>query len=44
MRMITTGESRDGQTQILSGLDAGDKVIHPRPGGLTDGARIEVKQ
>jgi RND family efflux transporter MFP subunit len=44
MRMITAGESRNGQVQILSGLDAGDRVIHPRPAGLSDGARIEVKQ
>jgi RND family efflux transporter MFP subunit len=43
-RMITAGGIVDGQIEVLSGLSTGERVIHPRPSGLTDGARIEVHQ
>jgi hypothetical protein len=41
--MVTAGQTRDGQAEILSGLQAGEKVIHPRPANLTDGVRVEVR-
>jgi HlyD family secretion protein len=44
LRIVTVGDRRDAQSEILSGLHAGEKVIHPRPANLTDGARIEVRQ
>jgi RND family efflux transporter MFP subunit len=43
LRMVTAGQTRDGQAEILSGLQAGEKVIHPRPANLTDGVRVEVR-
>jgi RND family efflux transporter MFP subunit len=44
MRMITAGDSRDGHVQILSGLQAGERIVYPRPANLSDGARVEVRQ
>ena len=44
MRVITTGSSREGQMQVLSGLTPGERVIYPRPSGLTDGAQVEVRR
>lgn len=43
LRMVKTGAVQDGKVEILSGSSDGDLLIHPRPAGLTDGARIEVK-
>lgn len=42
-RLITAGEKRGGQIEVLSGLNAGEKVIFPIPQGLADGARVEVR-
>lgn len=42
-RMITSGLVRDGLVEVLSGLQAGEKIIHPRPTGLADGAKVEVR-
>ncbi len=42
-RLITAGERRDHQIEVLSGLSAGEKVIIPVPQGLADGARVEVQ-
>ena len=42
-RIVTTGERRGGGWEILSGLNDGEKVIAPVPGGLGDGDRIEVQ-
>ena len=44
MRMITAGETRDGQVRVLSGLQAGERVIHPRPLNLADGTPVEVRR
>jgi multidrug efflux pump subunit AcrA (membrane-fusion protein) len=44
MRMVTAGRIHDGQAEILSGLEAGETVIHPRPAKLADGVRVEVRR
>jgi membrane fusion protein, multidrug efflux system len=42
-RLVTLGQRKGEQTEVLSGLSAGEKVICPRPAGLSDGARVEVR-
>lgn len=42
VRFIRTGEARGGQVEVLSGLAAGDRIIHPRPAGLNDGAPVRA--
>ncbi len=42
-RMVTLGESRQDQREVLSGLSEGEKVVFPVPLGLADGARVEVR-
>ena len=42
-RLITIGEKVTDQVEVLSGLDASEKVIYPIPKGLSDGTRVEVK-
>jgi RND family efflux transporter MFP subunit len=42
-RLITTGERRGEQVEVLSGLTPGEKVIAPAPANLADGARVEVR-
>ena len=44
LRMVTAGQVRDGRTEILSGLQPGDLVIHPRPSNLVDGVPVEVRR
>jgi len=41
-RLITSGQKDKDRVEILSGLNAGEKVIFPIPQGLTDGAPITV--
>ena len=43
-RLITTGERRQSAVEVLSGLSEGEKLVNPVPAGLTDGARVEVRQ
>ena len=43
-RLVTTGERGQAAVEVLSGLSAGEKVVSPAPAGLTDGARVEVRQ
>jgi RND family efflux transporter MFP subunit len=43
-RLITTGERRQSAIEVLSGLSEGETFINPVPAGLTDGARVEVRQ
>ena len=43
LRMITAGESLDGQTEVLSGLSIGETVITAPPPDLRDGGRVEVR-
>lgn len=42
LRMVRVGEQRDGQVEILAGLAKDERMIVPRPAGLSDGARVEV--
>ncbi len=42
-RIVTTGLRRDGQVEILSGLDAGERVVSDGAGFLTDSASIMIK-
>jgi multidrug efflux pump subunit AcrA (membrane-fusion protein) len=42
-RLVSTGERANGQIEILSGLNAGEKVVVPVPPGLGDGARVEAR-
>lgn len=42
-RLVRLGAMRDGQLEVLSGLQAGERVIHPRPAALADGARVEAQ-
>ena len=44
IRLVTLGESREGQTEILSGLQPDDQIINPIPEGLADGDRVEARQ
>jgi len=42
-RLVTLGGTSGDQRQVLSGLNAGEKVIYPVPAGLVDGAKVEVR-
>jgi RND family efflux transporter MFP subunit len=42
-RLVTTGERANGEVEILSGLNAGEKVVVPVPPGLADGAPVEAR-
>lgn len=39
LRLVKTGEERDGQVEVLSGLKAGERVVR-QPGALADGDRV----
>jgi membrane fusion protein, multidrug efflux system len=43
-RLVTTGRRAAGESEILSGLNEGERVVSPVPPGLQDGARVEVRQ
>jgi RND family efflux transporter MFP subunit len=43
-RLVTTGRRAKDAAEVLSGLNAGEKVVLPVPVGLQDGARVEVRQ
>ena len=43
-RLVTLGDKREGQVEILSGLQQGERVICPIPPGLTDGDKVEARQ
>ena len=42
-RLITVGQEMKGRLEVLSGLNAGDRLIFPVPRDLADGARVEVR-
>ena len=42
-RLITTGAKSKDRIEVLSGLEAGEKIIIPIPRGLADGAKVEVR-
>ncbi len=43
-RLVTTGRRARDAAEVLSGLNAGEKIVLPLPPGLQDGARVEVRQ
>jgi multidrug efflux pump subunit AcrA (membrane-fusion protein) len=43
-RLVTTGRRTSDAVEVLSGLNAAEKVVLPVPVGLQDGARVEVRQ
>ena len=43
-RLVTTGQRGQSAVEVLSGLSEGEKLVSPVPLGLTDGARVEVRQ
>ena len=42
-RLVTTGQRTKDAVEVLSGLNAGEKIVTPIPAGLQDGARLEVR-
>jgi RND family efflux transporter MFP subunit len=42
-RLVTTGQHAKDAVEVLSGLNAGEKIVTPIPAGLQDGARLEVR-
>jgi RND family efflux transporter MFP subunit len=43
-RLVTLGDKREGQVEVLSGLQHGDRVICPVPLGLADGDKVGVRR
>ena len=43
-RLVTTGRRTKDAVELLSGLNAGERIVLPLPAGLQDGARVEVRQ
>ena len=43
-RLVTTGRRAGDAAEVLSGLNAGERIVAPLPPGLQDGARVEVRQ
>jgi multidrug efflux pump subunit AcrA (membrane-fusion protein) len=42
-RMVTTGAVSGQETEVLSGLSAGESIVSPLTPGVADGARVEVR-
>ena len=42
-RLVTLGQKQGDMVEILSGLNAGERVVSPRSTTLADGARVEPK-
>jgi membrane fusion protein, multidrug efflux system len=42
-RLVTLGQRSGERIEVLSGLNAAEKIVFPRPAGLSDGARVEVR-
>jgi RND family efflux transporter MFP subunit len=42
-RLVTLGQKQGDMVEILSGLNAGERVVSPRSMTLADGARVEAK-
>jgi RND family efflux transporter MFP subunit len=42
-RLVTAGRRTQDAVEVLSGLNAGEKIVLPLPPGLQDGARVEVR-
>ena len=44
LRFVTLGEGRDDQSEILSGLTAGERIIVTPPPLLSDGTRVAIQE
>jgi RND family efflux transporter MFP subunit len=44
LRLVTLGEARDGQCEVLSGLTAGERIVVTPTPLLADGARVAVEE
>jgi RND family efflux transporter MFP subunit len=42
-RLVTTGQRAKDTVEVLSGLNAGEKIVTSIPAGIQDGARLEVR-
>ncbi len=42
-RLVTLGAGAGGEVEVLSGLSEGEEIIYPRPAGVSDGTRVEVR-
>ena len=42
LRLVKSGASQGGRTEILTGLDAGEKVVVNPPAGLREGQTLEI--
>jgi multidrug efflux pump subunit AcrA (membrane-fusion protein) len=42
-RLVTTGQTHERQAEVLSGLNEGERIVHPRPANVTDGVKVEVR-
>lgn len=42
-RFVTIGARFGDKAEVLSGVSAGETVVHPLPAGLVDGAKLEVR-
>lgn len=43
-RAVAVGNTESGQTEILSGLVAGDEVVVKGPANLQDGQAVQIKK
>jgi len=42
-RLVTLGQKQGDQFEVLSGLNAGERIVSPRLGTLADGAHVEAR-
>jgi len=43
LRLVRTGAARGGEVEVLSGLDAGERVVAAPPVGLREGQPLEIR-
>lgn len=43
-RAVTIGAENDGQAEVLGGLSGGEELVAPIVDGLTDGAKVKLKE
>lgn len=43
-RLVTTGQQRDSQVEVLTGLAPSEVLVFPVPAGLADGRQVEVER
>ena len=41
-RVVTLGNTREGNTEVLDGVQTGDVLVATPPATLTDGVRVRV--